>query len=172
MRLSDNPTVEVVERLACSPEQAWALVTDIELPTRADGELQRVEWLDGATAVAVGARFRGHNADPRIGEWQTESEIAEVEDGRRWVWCVGSVERPVASWGFEIEPDGDGTVVRQWAKAGTGRSPFTEFIEQHPDTEGAIVAHRMSVWRAGMAANLAMLAQVAAARARSATTLG
>ena len=136
MRLSDNPTVEVVERLACSPEQAWALVTDIELPTRADGELQRVEWLDGATAVAVGARFRGHNADPRIGEWQTESEIAEVEDGRRWVWCVGSVECPVASWGFEIEPDGDGTVVRQWAKAGTGRSPFTEFIEQHPDKEG------------------------------------
>ncbi len=47
----------------------------------------------------------------------------------------------MASWGFEIEPDGDGTVVRQWAKAGTGRSPFTEFIEQHPDKEGAIVAH-------------------------------
>jgi len=164
MRLSDTPTVEVVERLACSPEQAWALVTDIELPTRADGELQRVEWLDGAIGVTVGARFRGYNASPQMGEWQTESEIVEVEDGRRWVWCVGSVETPLAVWGFEVEPGRDGTVVRQWAKVGTGRSPLTEFIEQHPDKEGAIIAHRMSVWRDGMAANLAMLAELAASR--------
>ncbi|WP_433611748.1 SRPBCC family protein [Prescottella agglutinans] len=163
MRLRDTPTVEVVERLACTPEQAWALVTDIELPTRADGELQRVEWLDGATGVAVGARFRGHNASPQAGEWHTESEIAEVEDGRRWVWCVGSVADPIATWGFEVESDGDGAIVRQWAKAGTGRSPLSDFIDQHPDKEGAIIAHRMGVWRGGMAANLAMLTQVVGA---------
>ena len=162
MRLRDTPTVEVVERLSCTPEQAWALIIDIELPTRADGELQRVEWLDGATGVAVGARFRGYNANSQMGEWHTESEIAEVEDGRRWVWCVGSVADPVATWGFEVESDGDGVVVRQWAKAGTGPSPLSDFIAQHPAKEGAIVAHRMSVWRDGMAANLAMLAQLAA----------
>ncbi|MDH6281494.1 SRPBCC family protein [Prescottella agglutinans] len=163
MRLRDTPTVEVVERLSCSPELAWALVTDIELPARTDGELQRVEWLDGATGVAVGARFRGYNANPQMGEWHTEPEIVEVEDGRRWVWCVGPVEAPVAVWGFEVEPAGDGVVVRQWAKAGIGRSPLSDFIAQHPDKEGAIVAHRMGVWRDGMAANLAMLAQLAAA---------
>lgn len=164
MRLRDTPTVEVTERLGCSPEHAWALVTDIALPTRADGELQRVEWLDGASGVAVGARFRGYNANAQMGEWQTESEIVEVEDGRRWVWCVGGVEEPFAVWGFEVDPDGDGAVVRQWAKFGTGPSPITEFVAQHPDHEGAIVAHRMSVWRDGMAANLAMLAQLAATR--------
>ncbi|GAB2661387.1 SRPBCC family protein [Prescottella soli] len=163
MRLRDTPTVEVVERLSCSPEQAWALVTDIELPTRADGELQRVEWLDGATGVALGARFRGYNANPQMGEWQTESEVVEVEAGRRWVWCVGSVEAPLAVWGFEVESDGDGSIVRQWAKVGTGRSPLSDFIDKHPDKEGAIVARRLSVWRDGMAANLAMLAQLAAA---------
>ncbi|NGP05280.1 SRPBCC family protein [Rhodococcus sp. 14C212] len=165
MRLRDTPTVEVAERLACSPEQAWALVTDIELPTRADGELQRVEWLDGATGVAVGARFRGHNASPRMGEWYTEPEIIEVEDGRRWVWRVGPAEAPVAVWGFEVESDGDGAIVRQWAKVGTGRSPLSDFIEQHPDKESAILAHRMAVWRDGMAANLAVLAQLAGCNA-------
>ncbi|QCQ90539.1 SRPBCC family protein [Rhodococcus sp. SGAir0479] len=163
MRLRDNPTVEVSEHLACSPEQAWALVTDIELPTRTDGELQRVEWLDGVTEVAVGARFRGYNASTQMGQWHTEPEIIEVEQGRRWVWCVGSVDDPVAVWGFEVDPDGDGAVVRQWAKAGTGRSPLAEFVELHPDKEGAIVAHRLAVWRDGMAANLAMLAKSAAA---------
>lgn len=164
MRLRDTPTVEVTERLTCTPEQAWALVTDIELPTRADGELQRVEWLDGATEVAVGARFRGHNTNAQMGEWQTVSEVVEVEPGRRWVWRVGAADEPIAVWGFEVDPDGDGAVVRQWAKVGTGRSPLSEFIAQHPDKEGVIVAHRMSVWRDGMAANLAMLAQLAAAR--------
>ncbi|NLE82394.1 MAG: SRPBCC family protein [Rhodococcus sp.] len=160
MRLRDTPTVEVSEQLTCSPEHAWSLITDIELPTRNDGELQRVEWLDGATGVAVGARFRGYNANPQLGEWETESEIVEVEDGRRWVWCVGSTKSPFAYWGFEVDPHKDGAVVRQWAKVGTGRSPFSDFIDQHPDKEGAIVAHRMSVWRDGMAANLAELEQL------------
>lgn len=161
MRLCDTPTVEVTVRLACSPEQAWTLVTDIELPTRAEGELQKVEWLDGATGVAVGARFRGYNASAQMGEWYTDPEIVEVEDGRRWVWRVGSAEEPLAFWGFEVEPAGDGgAVVRQWAKAGTGRSPLSDYIAQHPETQGSILAHRMSVWRDGMAANLAMLEQL------------
>jgi hypothetical protein len=161
MRLRDTPTVEVVERLACSPERAWALVTDIELPTRADGELQRAEWLDGASGVTVGARFRGYNANPQMGEWHTEPEIIEVEDGRRWVWCVGSTEEPFSVWGFEVDSDGDGAIVRQWAKVGTGRSPLSDFIDQHPDQEGTIIAGRMAVWRKGMEANLAFLKQLA-----------
>ena len=41
------------------PAVIWALVTDIDLPARFSGELQSVEWLDGATAVEVGNRFRG-----------------------------------------------------------------------------------------------------------------
>lgn len=162
MRLRDTPTVEVTERLACSPERAWALVTDIELPTRADGELKKVEWLDGATGVAVGARFRGYNASEQMGEWHTEPEIIEVEEGRRWVWRVGPAEAPIAFWGFEVESASDGgAVVRQWAKVGTGRSPLSAFIDQHPEKEGRILAHRLAVWRDGMAANLAVLAQFA-----------
>ncbi|WP_305094568.1 SRPBCC family protein [Prescottella sp. R16] len=164
MRLRDTPTVEVSTRLGCSPEQAWALVTDISLPTRAAGELQRVEWLDGATGVAVGARFRGHNSNEAMGDWHTDSEIVEVEDGRRWVWQVGESDAPFAVWGFEVDPDGDGATVRQWGKIGTGRSPLTAFVEQHPEQEAAIVAHRMSVWRQGMTANLAMLTQLVDSR--------
>ncbi|CRK52870.1 conserved hypothetical protein [Rhodococcus sp. RD6.2] len=161
MRLRDTPTVEVTARLACDPERAWALVTDIELPTRADGELQRVEWLDGATGVAMGARFRGYNASPQMGDWHTESEVVEVEDGRRWVWRVGPADAPFALWGFEVDAEGDGTVVRQWAKACPGPSPLTDFISRFPDREAAILEHRTSVWRDGMAANLAVLEQLA-----------
>ncbi|WP_026918584.1 SRPBCC family protein [Gordonia shandongensis] len=159
MRLRDNPTVEVSTVLACTPEQAWDLVTDIELPTRADGELQRAEWLDGADRVTVGARFRGYNASEHMGEWQTECEVAEVEDGRRWVWRVGPAEAPLTVWGFEVDPHRDGATVRQWGKVGGGRSPLNDLAEQRPDREGGLVAGRMAVWRAGMAANLEYLEQ-------------
>ncbi|WP_068154318.1 SRPBCC family protein [Rhodococcus phenolicus] len=162
MRLRDTPTVEVTRRLACSPERAWELVTDIELPTRAEGELQRAEWLDGAAGVAVGARFRGHNASTQMGEWHTEPEVVEVEDGRRWVWRVGPADAPIALWGFEVDTDREGVVVRQWAKMCDGRSPLSEFIAQHPDKEGRIVEHRLSVWHTAMTANLATIEEFAA----------
>lgn len=165
MRLRDTPTVEVARTLPCSPEHAWALVTDIELPTRADGELQRVEWLDGASEVSVGAQFRGHNQSDQLGQWHTESEVVEVEDGRRWAWRVGPVEAPIALWGFEVDPAEDGAIVRQWAKMCLGRSPLSDFIEQHPDKESAIVAHRLGVWRDGITANLSLLEHLAADRA-------
>ncbi|GAA4823246.1 SRPBCC family protein [Tomitella cavernea] len=162
MRLRDNPTIEVSIRLPCSTERAWELVTDIELPTRADGELQKAHWLDGADGVAIGARFRGYNRNPQIGEWHTEPEVSEVEDGRRWVWRVGPAEAPVTLWGFEVDADGDGTVVRQWVKIGSGTSPLSDLIAQHPDDEGTILARRMAAWRAGMSANMALLEELTA----------
>lgn len=164
MRLRDNPTAEVSTRLPCSGEQAWELVTDIELPARTDGELQSAEWLDGADGVAVGARFRGYCGNPQLGEWFTEPEVVEVEDGRRWVWRIGPADDPIAVWGFEVDTDRDGTIVRQWAKACTGLSPLSEFIRQHPDSEGRILARRMAAWRAGMTANMTLLEELALAR--------
>lgn len=159
MRLRDHPIIEVSRKLPCSPEEAWRLVTDITLPTRAEGELQRAEWLDGAVGVAVGARFRGYNADPEIGEWFTEPEVAEVEDGRRWVWRVGPAGDPLATWGFEVEPVDGGALVRQWARAGTGDSPLSEYIAQHPEREAQIIDFRLGLWRDYMEANLDLLAR-------------
>jgi len=166
MRLRDNPTVEVATRLPCSVDRAWELVTDIELPTRAGGELEKAHWLDGADGVVVGARFRGYNANSSIGKWHTDPEVVEVEDGRRWVWCVGHADDPVALWGFEVDADGDGAVVRQWAKLGGGRSPLTDLIARHPDAEGVILAQRMADWHAGMTANLEYLERVTAGESR------
>ena len=102
MRLRDNPTVEVSRRLDFSPERAWQLVTDITLPTRCDGELQRVEWLDGADHVAVGARFRGHNSDPQIGEWYTDSEIIELPPGDLARRDGGQPRGPPCSGGLTV----------------------------------------------------------------------
>src|ERR1700712_1270806 len=104
VRYSDGPTVEVTQRIECDVATAWARVTDIGLPARCSAELQAVEWLGDSDGVKVGARFRGSNAHEALGAWQTECEIVEVDEGRRWVWNAIGPEGVTATWAFEVEP--------------------------------------------------------------------
>ncbi len=154
MRYRDQPTIEVTERVHCNVATAWDYVTDITVPARCSAELQSVEWLDGADSVRVGARFRGHNANPTIGNWQTVCEIVEVEYERRWVWNVLGHDGPIASWGFEVEPASDGVLIRQWARMGPGSSGLTIGIAAQPEKEARIVARRLTEWQRGMQTNL------------------
>jgi uncharacterized membrane protein len=58
-RYADKPTVEVQTWIDAPPSRVWQLVSNIELMPTMSNELQAVEWLDGATEPAVGARFVG-----------------------------------------------------------------------------------------------------------------
>ncbi|MCV7172499.1 SRPBCC family protein [Mycobacterium manitobense] len=159
MRYRDQPTVEVTQIVSCDPETAWHYVTDIELPVGRSAELQRVEWLDGADHVEVGARFRGCSQHDALGDWQTICEVAEVEPGRRWTWNVHGAEGVTATWGFEVEPSSRGAIVRQWARMGPGPSGLSFAILATPDKEARIVARRLQEWQQNMSANLAWLAE-------------
>ncbi len=156
MRYRDQPTMEVTQRVKCDIPTAWKLVTDIGLPARCSSELQSVQWLADADAdgVKVGARFRGANENAVMGPWQTECEVVEVEEGRRWVWNVVGPEGIVATWAFEIEPTSDGVLIRQWARMGPGPSGLTYAIARKPEQEGRIVAKRLVEWQQNMQMNL------------------
>lgn len=159
MRYRDCPTIEVSQRMSGNVAEAWALVTDITLPTRCTGELITTEWLDGADKVAVGARFRGTNGGDGS-EWSTVSVITEVEPESRWVWNVLSEgDTFAATWGFEVEPASDGVIVRQWGRLGPGPSGLTPAIEAMPEKEARIVSRRLQEWRAGMESNLREIAE-------------
>jgi Polyketide cyclase / dehydrase and lipid transport len=166
MRYHDQPTVEVEIRVVGDPAVIWDLVTDIGLPARFSEELQSVEWLDGATEVSVGARFRGHNQNPALGEWSTDCTVVEVDPGQRWVWTVNSGEQRMATWGFEVDPGRNAVTVRQWGRMGPDPSGLTPAIEAMPDKEGRIIARRMDEWRTNMAANLAGIRALVEAPAR------
>jgi hypothetical protein len=154
MRYRDLPTVEVTQRVRCDAATAWKLVTDINLPAKCSSELQAVEWIDGADAVAVGARFRGRNNHEAFGDWATVCEVVEVDAERRWVYNVIGPEGISATWGFEVEPASDGVLVRQWARMGPGPSGLTPAIVAQPQKEARIVARRLAEWQQNMAANL------------------
>ncbi len=157
MRYRDCPTVEVEERIEGDPDEIWALVTDITFPVRHSPELQAVDWMDGATGVAVGNRFRGRNQNDDLGEWETDCTVIEVEAPHRWVWQVGGSDGPMATWGFEVDPGRGAVTVRQWARMGPARSGLSIAIDAMPDKEGRIVAGRMRQWRDAITANLAAL---------------
>ena len=169
MRYRDAPTVQETAVIAAAPERVWELVIDVMLSVRFSPELTAIEWLDG-DRVAVGNRFRGHNAHPAIGQWTTESVVVEVEDGRRWVWAVlGTDGHPAATWGFEVEPDRNGTLLRQWGRIGPAPSGLSLAIEQMPEKEGRIIDNRLAEWRAGILANLRGISEIVAAEPDSPT---
>lgn len=154
MRYHDQPTIEVTQRVRCDVPTAWRYVTDINLPARCSTELQSVEWLDPDGTLRVGARFRGHSRHEALGEWETVCEVVEVEDQRRWVWNVSGPEGVSATWGFEVEPARDGTLIRQWARMGPAPSGLSIGIAAQPDKEARIISRRIAEWQQNMQANL------------------
>ena len=154
MRYRDQPTIEVTQRVRCDVPTAWRLVTDIGLPARCSSELQAVDWLDGVTAVAVGARFRGRNKHEAFGDWATVCVVVEVEGERRWVYNVVGPEGVSATWAFEVEPASDGVLVRQWGRMGPGPSGLTPAIVAQPKKEARIVSRRLAEWQQNMQFNL------------------
>ena len=154
MRFDDRPTVEVEVHVEAPPEQVWPVVADIATPVRFSSELQEATWLDDANAAAPGARFKGRNLHPARGEWETTSTVVACDPARVFAWAVGDPDRPSALWRFELEPDGAGTRLRQFARMGPGPSGTTMVIEKMPDKEEAIIERRLSEWRQNMLATL------------------
>ena len=76
-----SATVEV----AATPEQVWALLTDITRAGEWSHETQGGEWLDGATTAVPGARFRGRNQQGRT-KWSRVCEVVVADAPRTISW--------------------------------------------------------------------------------------
>ena len=70
------------------------------------------------------------------------------EPEREFGWVVGDPDHPSAAWRFTLEPDGDGTVLRQWMRMGPAPSGLNLAIDARPDKEERIVARRLEEHRA------------------------
>jgi uncharacterized protein YndB with AHSA1/START domain len=105
----------VTIHMAASPEQVWALVSDITNTGKFSPETFEAEWLDGATGPAVGARFRGHvRRNGRGPVYWTQCKVTASDPGREFAFAVGGPGgRTVNSWRYRFEPSGDGTDVTE-----------------------------------------------------------
>ena len=148
MKYVDRPGTGVSIHVDASPETVWEVVSDINLSARFDTELQRAEWLDDDPAV--GARFAGFNAHPRIGEWQVVCRVDWYEPGRSFGWRVTGDDGSPGQWRFTLEPEDGGTRLRFDAQMGPGRSGLNPAIDAMPDREDDIVARRLGEWAQNM----------------------
>ena len=158
---ADTPTVAAEIYVEAPPERVWRLVSDIFLMPELSAELQRVEWLGGATGPALGHRFTGRSANPALGEWETVSTIVACDEPRCFAWAVGDPDHPSTTWRFTLRPDGPGTVLEQWAQMGPGRSGLNLAIDAMPEKERKIVFVRLREMEAGLTGNLAAIKKLA-----------
>jgi hypothetical protein len=149
--------------IAAPAPVVWELVCDIQIPARFSSEFDGGEWLDGASAPALGARFTGRNHHPAVGEWQTTSTVCEFQPGHVLGWAVGDPGRPAARWRFTLAAAGGGTRLTQWMQIGPGQSGISAAIEAMPDKESRILRRRLAEHHANMTATLAGIKQLAEA---------
>src|SRR3954470_15389687 len=104
----------VTVHMKASPDEVWALVSDVTRIGSYSPETFEAEWLDGATGPAVGASFRGHVKRHGKGPiyWTTCTVVA-CEPGRDSAFAVGPEGKQLNTWRYQLEPVGDGTDVTE-----------------------------------------------------------
>ena len=102
--------VEVSVRIAAPPERVHALVADLSRMSEWSPETTGIEWLDGASGPALGARFRGTNRNGRRA-WSTTCTIVVLEPPREITWQVRANGFSISRWTYRSEPDGEGGTV-------------------------------------------------------------
>jgi hypothetical protein len=109
--MQDSVTVH----MKASPEQVWALVSDVTRIGRYSPETFEAEWLDGATGPASGARFRGHvKRNGKGPTYWTTCTVITSDPGREFSFGVSTGKgEPVNVWSYRIERAGDGCDVTE-----------------------------------------------------------
>ena len=101
--------------IAASPDDLYAMVSDLTRMSEWSPEQERCEWIEGATGPAVGARFLGHNMTgpgKRI-KWKRKGTVRAAEPGREFAFATeeGGVEGTI--WRYTFEPVAGGTRVTE-----------------------------------------------------------
>jgi uncharacterized protein YndB with AHSA1/START domain len=108
-------------------ERVWALLSDLTRMSEWSPETEKVQWLDGAAAATVGARFRGSNRKG-IARWSTTSTVTVADPPSTLAWEVKApANLPVAEWRYLIEPITD-TSCRVTESTTDRRSAWFRFI--------------------------------------------
>ena len=96
-------------------EAIYDLVADMPRMGEWSPECARVEWTDGATGPAVGARFVGHNRGGPLGscKWSRHGTVLTADRGREFAFATEEGGREGTVWRYRFEPADGGTRVTE-----------------------------------------------------------
>ena len=98
-----------------TPEHIYDLVAELPRMGEWSPECQSVEWVDGSTGPAAGARFVGHNrGGPRgLFKWSRHGRVLVADPGRGFVFVTEEGGRESTEWQYRFEPVDGGTRVSE-----------------------------------------------------------
>lgn len=106
--------VSVVRDIAAPPSTVWRFVTDLPRMGEWSPENQGGEWVKGATGPAVGALFKGRNANGKKA-WSTQVKVIECDEPRKFAFALMIGGRSWCDWVYEIESTDNGSrVTHSW----------------------------------------------------------
>jgi hypothetical protein len=134
--------------IAATPEAVFNAVSRLEDMGRFSPENTGGRWLGGAAGPAIGARFKGTNANGAR-SWTTTARVVECDPPREFAFEVTVGPVRVSRWSYVIEPtEGGSRVTESWIDRRSGLSKRL--------TKG-IVADREAYTRQSIATTLAEL---------------
>ena len=108
-------TDEVSTVIDAPAELLYDMVAELPRMGEWSRECSAVEWIEGSTGPAVGARFVGHNhTGPRgLIKWSRRGTVRAAEHGREFAFATeeGGVEG--TTWRYRFEPVDGGTRVTE-----------------------------------------------------------
>ena len=104
----------VTVHMAASPDQVWALVSDVTRIGSYSPETFEAEWIGDATGPAVGARFRGHVKRNGVGPtYWTTCVVSACVPGSTFGFDVLTGGKALNTWTYTIEPAAGGSDVTE-----------------------------------------------------------
>ncbi len=95
-----------------APSAVFAIVTDLPNMGQYSPENTGGKWLGGVSTAAVGAKFRGTNAQGKK-RWTTLAEVSTCTPDTDFVFRISSFGLPVATWTYALEATATGTKVTE-----------------------------------------------------------
>lgn len=108
-------TSSVTVRMDAPVARVWDLVSDVTRIGEFSPETFEAKWTKGSTGPEVGAYFAGHVKRNGVGPtYWSPCRVTKCEPERVFEFSVGTKEVTVNNWGYELQPDGDGTLVTEY----------------------------------------------------------
>jgi hypothetical protein len=117
-------TVSVQTDIGAAPDVVWSLISDVTRMGEWSPEATGAIWKGDAAGPALGAKFKGTNANGKK-SWTTDCAITACEPGRAFGFRVTAGPLKIAEWDYRIEPTDAGCQVTEtWTD---NRGGFAKF---------------------------------------------
>ena len=107
-----EPTREIDIEIDAPAADIWRVVSDITRTPEWSPVCHRCEWIDGAAAPVVGARFRGHNK-LNGARWSRECVVTAADPGEVFAFSTLFKGQESTRWRYRLQPTGSGTRVSE-----------------------------------------------------------